>query len=398
MSFASGPVSFQRFFITGRLSKDVSDETLKAINARAFGRNAALSDDSHYGWIGPRHLFETTISAEHIAYGSFLHLALRIDKLRAPASVVKAYAQEEEDAARQSSGREFLSKGERKKCREVAARRAEQEARDGAFRRMSAAPVLIDLARKRVYLGSTGSAAADVLMKIFSETFGVALDRATPDALARRIMAGTKNPAALDNLTAFRLTKPPEGYEGDETAIPFHAGDLNFLGKELLTWLWFQTDCDDGRLRVRSGDEITVMLDRVLKLKCDYGITGMDVLTADGVTSLPESRAAIRSGKQPVKAGMVIGAPHGEFKLALDAARMTVTSLTLPEDTTEQDPRAHVEGRFELLTDAANLLDALFELYVLRRASRDWADEYNRLTAWAAGQKQRPTRLTAAGA
>jgi hypothetical protein len=398
MSFASGPVSFQRFFIAGRISKDLTDDTLNALNARAFGRNAALSDESHYGWIGPRHLFETKLTGEHIAFGSFLHLALRIDKLRAPASVVKAFVQEAEEAAKETSGREFLSKGERKKCREVAALRAEQEARGGAFRRMSSYPVLIDLANKRVYLGNTGSAAADVLMKLFSDTFGAALDRATPDALARRILAGTKNPAALDNTTAFRLTKPPEGYERDEDTIQFHTGDLNFLGKELLTWLWCQTDSDDSRLRMANGDDVTVMLDRTLRLKCDYGVTGVDVLTADGVTSLPEAKAALRIGKQPVKAGLVIGASHGEFKLALDALRMNITGLILPEEKSEQDYRTRLEARFELANDAANLIDALYELYLLRRASRDWPAEQRALAAWASGERARLARLTAAGA
>lgn len=396
MAFASGPVSFQRFYLSGRIAKDLTEEMLKNIAARAFGRNPALSDNSHYGWIGSRHLFETTITGESVAFGSFLHMALRIDKLKPPGSVVKAYIQEAEETAKQAGGREFLSKGEKKKCRETALLRAEQEAKDGAFRRMSAYPVLIDLANKRAYLANTGTAIADVFMKLFADTFGGSLEPATPETVARRIVAGSKNPAALDNLTAFRLTKPPEGYSDEESAIQFQ-GDVNFLGKELLTWLWHETDGEDGRLKVADGDEITVMLDRMLRLKCDYGLTGVDVLTADGVTSLPEARAALRIGKQPVKAGLVLGAPHGEFRLTLDATRMTITGLTLPEEKSERDRREQMQARFELIDDAADLIDALYEQFIIRRISRDWQSTQREMAAWAGGESRGSRRMTAAG-
>ncbi|MBK9119125.1 MAG: hypothetical protein IPM18_05925 [Phycisphaerales bacterium] len=45
------------------------------------------------------------------------------------------------------------------------------------------------------------------------------------------------------------------------------------------------------------------------------------------------------------------------------------------------------EQRFESVTDAATLLDALFELFLEQRLGQRWDRELERLSAWARGTK-----------
>jgi Putative exonuclease, RdgC len=395
VSFIAGSATFQRLFISGKPMHNPDDEFFRKLAARAFGRNAVASDAEQIGWIGGRHLLDTDIKPEHTVFGSFVHLAIRVDKLTIPPNLLKAYIRMEEDAVREVTGRDFLSKGERKKAKETAVLRAEQEAKTGAFRRSAAVPVLIDLANAYVLVGSSGSAVADRVMKLFSDTFGRSLEPATAEAIARRIMLGTKHPAALDNAAPFRLVDAPDGYEQGESAGV--AGDLSFLGREMLSWLWHRADREDGRLAIRGGDELSVMIDRSLKLKCDFGLTGTTSIVADGPTSLPEARAALRIGKQPARAGLIIGGQLGEFRLTLDPARFAVGGLIVTEDQAEKDFRARIEQRFELIVDALHLLDGLFELYVTARTSREWPRELAAMSAWARGQSPLP-RVTAAGA
>lgn len=398
MALASGPASFQRFFLSGKLAQQLTEKMLESLAARAFGRNVKLPDDAQIGWIGPRHLLDDDLSGENIAFGSFLHLGFRVDRLKAPGSVIKAYVRVEEETRKRASGREFLSRGERKKAKEAALLRIDQEVKDGAYRRMASYPVLIDLSRQMVLLGSTGAGLADKFMKLFSDTFGKGLEPATPETVARRLMAGTKNPAAIDNLPPLRLVKPPDGYDADRAdAATFAIGDLSFLGKELLTWIWHHTDEEDGRLALRTGDELSVILDRSLRLKCDYGLTGTTTITADGPTGLPEALAALRVGKQAVKAGMILGGREGEFRLSLDALRFTVSGLTVPEDDAEKDFRAALEERFEKIAEVTGLLDALFELFLTQRVSREWSAMQRRLGAWASGRSA-GTLMPVAGA
>ena len=386
MSLASGPASFQRFFVS-RMAQQLTDKMLESLAERAFGRNAKLLDDTQIGWCGPRHLLDDSLAGENIAFGSFLHLGFRVDRLKAPGSVIKAFVRVEEETLKRSSGREFLSRGERKRAREAAMLQIEQEVKDGAYRRMASYPVLIDLARQTVLLGSTGAGLADKFMKLFSDTFGRTLEPATPETLARRLMAGSKNPAAIDNLPPLRLVRPPDGYDADRAASANLAiGDLSFLGKELLTWVWHHSDEEDGRLAVRTGDEVSVLLDRSLRLKCDFGLTGTTTISADGPTGLPEAKAALRVGKQPVKSGVILGGREGEFRFSLDAQRFTVSGLIVPEEEDgEQDPRTRLEERFEKIAEAVTLIDALYELFLTQRVAREWSATQRRLAAWASG-------------
>ena len=101
--------------------------------------------------------------------------------------------------------------------------------------------------------------------------------------------------------------------------------------------------------------------------------------------------------KQPNKAGLIVGAPAGEFRFKLDAARMSVSGLTLPDDDPPEDARGRLEQRFERVADASDLIDALFELFLQRRLAGDWDDEWRKLSAWAQGKSKR-TLLRAASA
>ena len=82
MGFASGPVSFQRFQITGHGPKAIDDKFLAALQEQALGHAPPLPDDTQVGWLGGRHLFDTEFTAETVAYGRFAFLAVRVDKLR----------------------------------------------------------------------------------------------------------------------------------------------------------------------------------------------------------------------------------------------------------------------------------------------------------------------------
>lgn len=389
MGFASGAASFQRFFIGGKLAGEVDDQFIAALQKHAFGHSPPLPDATQSGWVGPRHLFQTDFTAEQITTGPFVHLALRLDQLKPPPAVVRAYRQLEEQTLLENSGREFLSRSERRQARDAAVSRAEAEARQGMYRRMNAYPVLIDLANPAVYLGTLSASVGDRLSQLFYDTFGFYLESAGPEAVAGRLAAAANQTRALENLNPFTLAPAPSG-ERDDGPAEF-AGDLAFLGKELLTWIWHQTDAEHTRLRIHTGDEITVMIDKVMRLKCDFGMTGTDVITADGPSTLPEAHAALASGKQPDKIGLIIATGAiGELRFVLEGPRLTVSGLVIPEDEEASRTAAErLEARFEMIADTAHLLDALFDTFLQRRWARDWEQDLRKMTAWARGTRER---------
>jgi hypothetical protein len=400
MGFASGPVTIQRFTISGRHVTALDDKFVAAVKNRAFGYAPPQADDTQIGWLAPRHLFDTDITAETIGFGRFAWLALRVDTLKVPAGVVRAYMRIEEETAMAAKGREFLSRGERKLAKEAALERAAQEARGGAFRRMASYPVLIDFEQRTVLLGSLSQTVADKLMKLFSETFDVPLDRVCPETLSEQIAARANSSRALEGLAPFTLVEPPDALGEDAGLI---ATDMSFLGKEFLTWLWYQTDAGE-QLRLNSSD-IAVMIDKTLRLKCDFGLTGTDVITNDAPASSPEARAALAIGKQPNKLGLLLGAPAGEFRLTIDGPEVGISGLVVPEEPEAAskkkggggaEGRARLEARFEAIADAGNLLDGLFELFILRRIAKSWSRDLGALSAWAAGQREPRRRAASA--
>lgn len=383
MAFAAGAASFQRFYITGPMAEDIDDAFLAQLKTRAFGEAPALTDDTQVGWTGPAHLFDRSFEADTIAFGRYAHFAIRIDRLAIPPAVLRSYIRQEQEVAMEAAGRPVLGKAELRQAKETATLRAEQEVKAGHYRRMQSYPVLVDLERGVCLLGTTGSTVAEKLMLLFSDTFGAALEPAEPKPVAERLLAGSGAAQVLENLAPATLVRP-EGEASESQDLGIRG--LRFLGKELLTWLWFRAEANDATLRVFNRDDVSVQLDRTLRLVCDFGLTGTDVITAEQPTGLPEARAALATGKQPQKAGLVFAGGFGEASLTLDGPRFAVSRLLTPDGEADQDPRAAIEDRFDRIFESLDLLDAVYEVFLRQRTAKEWPAELHQMSQWAAGK------------
>lgn len=392
MGFTSGAISFRRYYMVGRIPKDVTEAFLSALQQHAFGRLGVSDDYTQIGWIGAGHLFQSDIQAAEIAFGRYVHIAMRLDRYAAPASLVRSYIRQEEETTLQATGRAYLSKGECRQAREVAKARAEQEARAGSFRRISAFPLLIDLEERSVLFGNLGAKANEKLVELFHDTFHARLEAAEPARVAQQLMVAAGRERALENLEQFHLVERPD--DADENENRYAERDQNFLGKEFLTWLWSRTSAD-APLRLANGDDVSVALARTLRLKCDFGLTGVTTLLNENPAAAAEARAALALGKQPTKAGLVLGGAAGEFAFTLDALSFAISSLILVEETQEKDPRARLESRFERTFDAGRLLDALFGLFLEARTGRNLSRELRQMSDWAAGRARRLDAVSA---
>src|SRR5207248_8513350 len=99
MPFASGPVSFRRFAVTGKHSKFIEQDLLDKLSEHALRpSDVAAPEEIEYGWSGGRHILDGNFSFETNVFADALHFALRIDTNRVPADLKKAYTLLEEDA------------------------------------------------------------------------------------------------------------------------------------------------------------------------------------------------------------------------------------------------------------------------------------------------------------
>lgn len=380
MGFASGAVSYRRFQISGKPFGGVSDEFVAALSEYAIGNHGSADPSQQVGWVGPQHIFDRDLSGEKIALGRYAYFSLRVDKLSVPSNVAKSFMRMEEEAALAASGREFLSKTERRAAREAAKMQIEKETKAGTYRRIAAYPLLIDLEANALLFANTSAATGDVLIEFFGNTFNRALHPLDADTLAERLL--DKEQRALEQVRPVHFVPMPEDFGDPGT----DAANVQFLGKEFLTWIWYLTDRGETeQLQFRNGDDLTVAIDRTLRLECDFRMTGTDVITCDAPSGLPEAKAALAIGKQPTKAGLVLGSALGEFALTLDGQKMNVSGLVIPMDDEQTDPVAIAEERFERAFDCAAILDVLYETFLKLRVSSGWETTYRAMSDWARG-------------
>ena len=88
MGFASGRITFRRFFSAGGAFEAPPDELLTAIDAHAFGRHGVVASDGlETGWIVPNHHFDVDFTQlDRIAVDRFFFLAIRLDRTAAPSA------------------------------------------------------------------------------------------------------------------------------------------------------------------------------------------------------------------------------------------------------------------------------------------------------------------------
>ena len=60
--------------------------------------------------------------------------------------------------------------------------------------------------------------------------------------------------------------------------------------------------------------EVTIFIDKSLDLDCAYGQTGKDTLRGDGPSRMPEARDALRTGKLPRKAGLILDVNRQQYR------------------------------------------------------------------------------------
>lgn len=374
MGFASGAVTFKRFFVNGEAFGPADESLIEMLAARSMaGDPVRTADHTEIGWTTGEHILDTRFDFARNVIADGLVFAMRVDTNKAPADLVRSYQKLNEQAMLEASGREFLSKAERREAREQALARADKEARAGHFRKMKAIPVFYDLKRNEVYLGSGASSVVDQFTVLFRETFDRGLVAASSGEMAARWSALAGEAHAFDTCEPAHFVSPPDGAE---LAMPEFAGtegrSRDFLGTEWLTWLWFTAHAESPEITTQIGQSITVLFEKSLQLECAYKVSGNVSISADSPARLPETPVAIAGGKRPVKAGLQIAA-HGElFGLAIRGDQMNYSGVQLaaPEDV--KDLRAVFEDRIDKLRTLIDAVGDLYTAFLRRRLSSKW--------------------------
>lgn len=342
-----------------------------------------VPEDVEYGWSGGRHILDAQFSFEHNVFADALHFALRIDTNKVPGELKKAWTLMEEEVAAASNPSGFISKQQKRQVRDMVRQKLDDELRTGRFRRGKLIPILWDLPGQVLYCPASASA-FEKLAELFERTFGLELQPLSSGNLALQRLESSGRRRDYEDGRPTRFVPGPHS-ESDWPDYPWVAKGpqpKDFLGNEFLLWLWHEADHRSGTIHTESADDVTIYLDRLLDVDCAYGQSGRDLLRGDAPSRTLEARDALRSGKLPRKAGLVIDAFRQQYTLTLNAESLSLSGLKLPDVEEADTPRVLFEERIALLRDLGKTVDALFETFLKIRASSSWEGYVSAVRKW----------------
>jgi hypothetical protein len=384
MGFASGTVSFRRFKVVGKGPKAVDQSMLDKLEEHKMGASEfGVPEEEEYGWCGGRHVLDAQFSFEHNVFADALHFALRIDTNKVPGELKKAWELMEAEAVAAENPSGFISKNQKKDVKESIRKKIEDELRSGHFRRSKLLPILWDLPSQTVYSSASGKS-FEKLAEIFQRTFGLDLVPVSAGSLGLSICEDKGKRRDYEDFRPTRFVQGPDG-EGQQPEYPWvlkGPEPKDFLGNEFLLWLWHEADSRTGIIATPDAGDVTIYIDRSLDLDCAYGQTGRDVLKGDGPSRMPEARDALRSGKLPRKAGMIIDANRQQYSFTLNAEQLSFSGTKLPDVEEAENPRVEFEERVTLMRDLCGAIDGLFETFLKLRSSSGWEGHVNGIRRW----------------
>lgn len=383
MSFPSGSITFSRFQVIGQQPKQIDQKLLDKLEGAVLQIGEyGVPDEVEYGWCGGRHIFDGKFSFEHNVFSDAIHFALRIDTNRIPSEIKKAYQLIEEEAAAANNPSGFISKNQKRDAKDSVRRKLDDDLKSGKFRRSKLVPILWDFPGRVLYSPIT-SQALEKLHEIFERTFALTLEPLSAGGLALRHLDDNGKRREYEDARPTRFVPGPEG-ESQFPEYPWTAKGpqpKDFIGNEFLLWLWHEAEAHRGVIKTAAG-EFAVMLDKSLELDCAYGQTGKDTLRGDGPTQMPEARDALRSGKLPRKAGIVMESDGKQYQFTLNCESFSCGGTKLPDIEEAEDARTVFEERIALLRDLSQSIDAVFQAFLKHRAGSAWEGQVSNIRRW----------------
>ena len=395
MGILSGPVTLECFRVSGEQPRRFGPQHVKILERFAIGQAETSSpEQADTGFLAGGHILDLGFGLEKNVIGEALHFAVRIDVNQVPAAVRRAWLQIELAAFTADNPGGRPTKVQRQEAKDAVAARCEEEARGGRFRRMTQFPVLWDARQAILYFGGASAAAGELCCDLCSRAFGFELGRLTAGRRAHEWAAEAKRRKALEEVApaAFR-------HGGVHAEIAWwnnESGNFDFLGNEFLLWLWWRWETQSDTIALPDHSEVTGMFARTLSLQCPRDESGKETITAESPVHLPEAAQAIRTGKLPRKAGLIL-VRHGEqYELTLQAETFTISGAKIQtEDAVEAaEGQGILEQRIESVRGLHETVALLFHAFCERRIGKNWPGELEHMRRWlktdTAKTKKRP--------
>ncbi len=201
MSILSSSVSITRYRVQGKINATIIDHIASGLINNTISDIDNHISDKAVGWTSFDKPFQPNFEGSSFVFGAYFVFALRIDKKNIAAKVLKKHYTIEAARRMAESGREYLSKNEKKMVKE--------HVLNELCLRIPATPNIYDLVwnyeNSTVWFYSNLKAANEELETLFSTSFNLSLIRLFPYTAAE--LASDLSDKQLDELKKISPTR-----------------------------------------------------------------------------------------------------------------------------------------------------------------------------------------------
>jgi len=397
MPFRSGAVTYRRFAVSGERPDMLNSKLFDALRESALGELEPIKPgEMHVGFTAGRHLFDRAFDYERVGFGSGLLLGYRVDSVRVPPEIKKAYIAMSEEARLQPSKDglgSFLPRTAKKEAREDAMRRIEEEISEGRYRRPKHTPMWWDFSKSTLYAPVSSDLEVQALRRLMIDTLDIQIEPRTAGRVALDHLAAKGRVSDYDDLRAQPLSSAPPEIElvreeggrasAERPELPWTSNEpQDFLGNLFLFWLWWHCDTREGLVETADG-EVSIVIDKTLDLECAWGLSGRTSLRGDGPTRRAEAARAVQLGKWPRKIGLTVSQFGRVWECTLQGDRLEVSGLKLPKpEDKPQSLRAAIEERLDSFATFDSALMSMYRAFLEIRLSRGWDSCRGEMRNW----------------
>lgn len=145
-----------------------------------------------------------------------------------------------------------------------------------------------------------------------------------------------------------------------------------FLGREFLTWLWFESELLEGQMGVGGVGDFELFLEKHITLEAGKKDKEQSKLKGTQPSNSPEAREALRQGKLPTQAFVRVKRGEQEYSFVFRADTFALAGVKVPQllKENEDDPFLDRIGHVE---DVEAMVEGLYADFVLLRTTPAWA-------------------------
>lgn len=156
------------------------------------------------------------------------------------------------------------------------------------------------------------------------------------------------------------------------------------IGREFLTWLWYQTEAGSNVFELKNGSSFSLNLAEKIIVQGGEGDNTETAICSGLMTEMREARTGLKIGKKVQQAKIHIQKDAFEWSVTLDSTQLNFSAMKTPkiERNNDDDPDALILEKIYLLEQGIECIDTVFSLFLKKRLENEWEKEKQAMRKW----------------